>query len=85
MRDPPSEAFDGIAKYIFGIDINSSKAKWIIKHIRDVFIDFRNKYNDNVFKLVEEYKYTKYFSYFSMCFFFFTGLIMVLILIKFYL
>ena len=84
MRDPPSEAFDGIAKYIFSVDINSGKAKLVIKRTRDSFIDFRNKYNDGVFKLVEEYKRTRYFSYFSV-FFFFTGLIIVLILIKFYL
>ncbi len=84
MRDPPSEAFDGIAKNIFGVELNSGKAKWVIKRIRETLTDFRNKYNDGVLKLVEDYKRTRYF-FILFCFFFYTGLIMVLILIKFYL
>ena len=68
MRDPPSEAFDGIAKNIFGVELNSGKAKFVIKRTREAFNDFRNKYNDGVFKLVEDYKHTRYF-FILLCFF----------------
>lgn len=83
LRDPPDDVFDSIPIIIFGVDVNSGKAKFVIKRSRDFFTDFRNKYNDGIVKYVQEYKRVRYIS--GLYVFFFTSLTMVLILIKLYL
>jgi predicted translin family RNA/ssDNA-binding protein len=49
------------------IEIYSDEAKKLIKKTKNTFSDFRNKYNDNIVKLINEYKEARYF--FIFCFF----------------
>ena len=64
IRYPSSEVIDGVVTKIFSIDIYSEQAKYILKHTKNSFGDFRNKYNDGVVKLVNDYKNLRYSLYF---------------------
>lgn len=72
MKNLSSEVFDSIVRNIFRIDMNSSKEKHIIKCSWDAFINFWNKYNKNILKLIDKYKKIRYF-------YVFTSLIIILI------
>ena len=61
---------DDLIKKIFITDIYSDNAKKIIKKAKNTFSDYRNKYNDNVIKLVTKYKELRYLLFFFCIFFF---------------
>ena len=85
VRNPPADAIDDLVIKVFKItNIHSGKATTLIKDTKTTFRDFRNKYNDNVMKLVDSYKKIRYSSYFFV-FFTVTDLIIFLINRIFYL
>lgn len=65
IRDPPDSAIDDLVKTVFKIkELYSEKAKYVLNRTRTTLRDFRNKYNNSIVKLVDEYKSTRFFSYF---------------------
>ena len=60
-------AFDSLVKRVFNIEnIHGEKAKYVLIHTKNSLRDYRNKFIDNVVKLVDEYKSLGYFSYFLL-------------------
>ncbi|UZO28609.1 uncharacterized protein OCT59_022126 [Rhizophagus irregularis] len=55
-RNPSSEALDDLVVKIFQFKIYTSEARSYLEKTRKSLIDFRNKFNQNILNLVEEYK-----------------------------
>ena len=67
VRKPLDSAFDSLVKRVFNIEnIHSEKAKYVLLRTKNSLRDYRNKFIDNVVKLVDEYKSLGYFSYFLL-------------------
>jgi hypothetical protein len=64
VRYPPARTMEDLVKKIFLLDIHSEKATSFIKRSKLGFNDYRNKYNNAILSLVNEYKKIRY----SLCF-----------------
>lgn len=70
-------------KKIFIIEIYSDQAQRMLKHTKSSFSDFRNKYNDHIIKLVDDYKSIRYFIIYIYIVFFID--LMMFLILKFFL
>ena len=69
-------------KKIFIIEIYSDQAQRMLKRTKSSFSDFRNKYNDHIIKLVDDYKNIRYFIIYIYIVFFID--LMRFLILKFY-
>ena len=64
---PPKKITEKLFKSMFAINVNSIQAKQILSRTTKSLGDFRNKFSDEIEKLIIKYKtlrYSLYFSYF---------------------
>jgi hypothetical protein len=54
-RNPTKNILDELIKNIFNMEPYTDEATNILKKTQRSFTDFRNKYNDQLLKLVEEF------------------------------
>jgi len=55
-RDPPVESLDSFIKMITGEHLHSKESHEFLDRVRKSFTDYRNKYNENIQKLIQEFK-----------------------------
>jgi hypothetical protein len=56
MRDPSIETLDYFVTMLIGEDLHSSESQEFLDQIHKLFTDYRNKFNDNIQKLVLNFK-----------------------------
>ena len=56
MRNSRNKTFDELIVKIFKVKIYSNEGKSLLERIRKSFMDFRNKFNQNILNEINEYK-----------------------------
>ena len=58
IRDPSVESLDNFVVMITGKNLYSDESQDFLERIRKAFIDYRNKFNENIQKQVSKFKNT---------------------------
>jgi hypothetical protein len=66
VRYPPAQAMEDLVKKIFLTNVHNDKTISLIKRCKLGFSDYRNKYNDAITNLADEYKKIRYFFVFIL-------------------